>query len=101
MSLEDQLAQITLEEKEEETYEDRLARSTIEERFNTFEVGKPRRCFNLSQYNRDDIDREIEIWKFDRYYPINRLLGGEGNEGEINISDPNRQTDLFFVRPYR
>jgi hypothetical protein len=30
-----------------------------------------------ADYNRDDIDKEIEIWKFDRYYPINGLRGDE------------------------
>jgi hypothetical protein len=60
-------------DEELETCTERLAKATVEERF---ALSNSRQCFNLADYNRDDIDKEIEIWKFDRYYPINGLRGG-------------------------
>jgi hypothetical protein len=88
-NIDENFANISLKDQEE-TYLDRLARSTVEERFNTLQVGQPRRCFNLSEYNRDDIDAEIEAWKFGRYYPVNGLLGGDDNGAEIVISNEAR-----------
>jgi hypothetical protein len=96
LSFEDQLAQITLEDKDEETYEERLARSTAVERFNVFEVQKPRQCLNLSDYKRDDIDREIEIWKFDRYYPTHGLLGGT-DDASLNFSNEARRQCTLII----
>lgn len=71
---------------------ERLAKSAAEDRWNTFELDQPKRIWNLKVYNRDDIDGEITAWRTDRYYPIIiiGLLGGAGNESEINISNEAR-----------